>query len=733
MLNLETTIEETPHIRPAQAEKLKKLGITTVGDFLFHFPARYDDLSKLVSISEIVPEQSATVSGEIIKFAIKKSWKKRISIIEIQLQDDSGIIRATWFNQKYLIDIFAKNKKIRLSGKAKLDKNGFYFSNPIWEIAEKNPNHTGRIVPIYPETKGITSKWLRWQIETIFKSGFEIEDPMPDDILKKYHLPALQKALLDIHFPKSENSYLVAQKRFAFFDMFLIQLRAFQIKKQLKKESAQKLKFPAEKIKEFLTSLPFELTNDQKKSFEEIKKDLTKSHPMNRLLNGDVGSGKTIVAMLSALQTAGNGFQVAIMAPTEVLAFQHFNGFSKMLANFNVSVGLLTNSYKLVHGSQFASIVHGKKASASAKAIARQRSSVAEAMAGQKKISRETMLEKIKDGTINIVIGTHAIIQKDIRFKNLALIIIDEQHRFGVAQRSYLQHHARDINDGISNVIPHFLTMTATPIPRTISMTLLGSLDVSIISEMPKNRKPIITQVVLPQKQTEVYNFIRSEIKKGHQAFVILPLVEESEKLADLKAAITEHERLSRDVFPEFKLGLLHGRMKGKEKEKIMLDFSAKDGSSSGGKNSRYDILVSTSVIEVGIDIPNATVIIIEEAHRFGLSQLHQFRGRVGRGTEQSYCFLFSKNSTQRLKILEKYTDGFKVAQKDLEIRGPGDFLGTRQSGLADSTMANITNIKMIKCALDEAQIIIEKDIELKNYPSLKKSLEKLNQNIHLE
>ena len=744
MLNLKTSIDKTSYLRPAQREKLKKLNINSIGDFLFHFPARYDDLSKLLNISEIVPDQSATVSGEIIKFALKKSWKKRISIIEIQLRDETGIIRATWFNQKYLIDIFAKNKFIRLSGKVKLDKNGFYFSNPIWEIADKSPNHTGRIVPIYPETKGITSKWFRWQIESIFKNDFEITDPLSENTLKKYHLPSLKKALYDIHFPKSENSYLVAQKRFAFFDMFLIQLRALQIKKRFKKESAQALKFPALEIREFLTSLPFELTADQKKAFEEIKKDLIKTNPMNRLLNGDVGSGKTIVALLSAIQASFNGFQTAIMAPTEVLAYQHFENFSKLLADFNITVGLLTNSYKLVNGSESTvhskedkvKLVQGSRSTIHSKEKTKENENLNIEKLNEncklkivnfsdniKKLTREKILEDINKGSIDIVIGTHAIIQKDIRFKNLALIIIDEQHRFGVMQRSFLQQKITEINDGLPDKIPHLLSMSATPIPRTISMTLLGSLDVSLITEMPKNRKPIITRVVLPKKQTEVYNFIREEIKRGHQAFVILPLVEESEKLTELKAAVSEHKRLARDVFPEFKLGLLHGRMKSKEKEEIMLDF----------KNKKTDILVSTSVIEVGIDIPNTTVMIIEEAYRFGLSQLHQFRGRVGRGEHQSYCFLFGKNYTERLRVLEKYTDGFKVAQKDMEIRGPGDFLGNRQSGLADSTMQNITNIKMITCALDEARGVIEKDIDLKKHPLLNEALEKMNKNIHLE
>lgn len=694
MLDLETKIEKYFRTKPKQVEKLQKLGIRFLGDFLFHFPARYDDLSKVVKISELRPDEPATVSGEIIKFGLKRSWRKKISIIEIYLKDETGSIRATWFNQKYLIDIFAKNKNIRLSGKIKLDKNGFYISNPTWEIAQKKAIHTGRIVPIYPETKGVSSKWLRWQIENIFQNDFEIEDSLDENILKKYNLPTLKKALFDIHFPKSENSYLVAQKRFAFFDMFLIQLRSLQIKNQLNKESANQLKYRKEVVEKFIRSLPFELTGDQKKAYAEIKKDLEKSHPMNRLLNGDVGSGKTMIATLSSIQAVSNKFQVAIMAPTEVLAFQHFKGFSKTLSGLGISIALLTNSYKLINQ-------HNK----------------------EEKTKREELLQKIKNGEVDIIIGTHAIIQKDIFFKNLSLIIIDEQHRFGVAQRSYLQQKASEINDGIENRVPHFLTMTATPIPRTISMTLLGSLDVSLITEMPKNRKPIITKIVLPSKQNEIYSFIKEEIKKGRQAFVILPLVEESEKLSELKAAISEHERLSKDVFPEFKLGLLHGRMKGKEKEQIMLDF----------KNKKTDILVSTSVIEVGIDIPNATVMIIEEAYRFGLSQLHQFRGRVGRGEHQSYCFLFSKTGTERLRILEKYSDGFKVAQKDLELRGPGEFLGTRQSGLADSTMQNITNIKMIKCAIDEAEKIIEKDLELDNHPLLKKSLTKMNQNIHLE
>jgi ATP-dependent DNA helicase RecG len=693
MIKLETPVKNLPKIGSAHAEKLERLGIKTVRDFLFHFPARYDDLSQITPISDLKPDQVATIIGKITSFETKRSWKRKMNIIEVIVEDDSGAISAVWFNQAYLIDSFSRNPMVRLSGKVKYDsKKGLIMSNPVQEPASSTPNHTGRIVPVYPETKGISSRWLRWQIENIFKADFKIDDPLPQKILAKYNLPSLKKALRDAHFPSANDSHLIAQKRFAFFDMLLIQIKSLQLKKHWKKESAQSLKYDKKNSENFLKSLPFSLTTDQKKAYKEIKKDLERKHPMNRLLNGDVGSGKTIVAALAALQSATANFQTSIMAPTEVLAYQHFESFSELFADFGISVGLLTNSYKMIADKK-------------------------------KNIPRDEMLKKIKTGEIDIVIGTHALIQKDIRFKNLSLIIIDEQHRFGVNQRAFLQQQASKINDGIKNMIPHFLTMSATPIPRTISMTLLGSLDVSLITQMPKNRKPIITQIALPKKQNNVYELVREEIKKGHQAFIILPLVEESEKLGEVKAVITEHERLSKKVFPELKLGLLHGRLKSAEKEDIMSKFN----------NKKTDILVSTSVIEVGIDIPNATVLIIEEAYRFGLSQLHQFRGRVGRGADQSYCFLFSKQSTKRLSTLAKYSDGFKIAQEDLKLRGPGDFFGFRQSGLADATMQNITNIKMIKFANQEAQKIIDTDPELKKSPFLAQELERMNKNIHLE
>ncbi|HFC76768.1 MAG TPA: ATP-dependent DNA helicase RecG [Candidatus Moranbacteria bacterium] len=696
MIDLNLQVDKLPKIGLAQAQKLEKLGIKNVRDFLFHFPARYDDLSKIKKISELEPDENTTVSGKIVKFATKRSWQKRMKIIEIILKDDTGEIKAVWFNQDYLIESFSYsyNKEIRLSGKVKLDSKGFSMSNPIWEPVSKTPNHTGRIVPIYPETKGITSRWLRWQIENIFRADFEIADPLPHKILKKYNLPSLKKALYDLHFPTSENKYLVAQKRFAFFDMFLIQLKSLQVKQNLQTKNAQIFKYNKKVTEKFLKSLPFKLTNDQKKAFQEIKKDLAKPHPMNRLLNGDVGSGKTIIAILASLQITSSNSQVALMAPTEVLAYQHFKTFSNFFSKFDTSICLLTASYKIIFKNGI-----------------------------EQKIKRDELLEQIQTGKVDIIIGTHALIQKDVAFKSLSLVIIDEQHRFGVKQRAYLQQQTEGMNDGDTVKISHFLTMTATPIPRTISMTLLGSLDISLISEMPKNRKPIMTSIVVPKKTNQVYEFIRQQVNNGYQCFVVLPLVEESEKLVDLKAVLTEHERLSKEIFPEFKLGLLHGKMKSAEKEKIMEEFA----------KNKINILVSTSVIEVGIDIPNATTMIIEDAYRFGLSQLHQFRGRIGRGQKQSYCFLFSKQPTKRLRVIADNLSGFKIAEEDLKLRGPGSFLGVRQSGLADATMQNITNIKMIKAANADAKNIIKTDPNLTKHPLLSQTLEKMNQEIHLE
>ncbi len=712
MITLETEIKNIPRVTPKYAKALKKLGIATVKDLLFHFPFRYDDYSLISPISQISLNQIVTIEGKIIESKTVRTWKRKMLVTEIVLQDESGKIRAVWFNQPYLIDQLTEGKKIRISGKVAGDSGGLCFSNPAWEFANRVPTNTGRLVPVYQETEGVTSRWLRWQIQNLLKIKLSFIDPIPPITLKRLNLPPLQKAIRWIHFPDTMNHALVAQKRFAFEEMFLVQLKSLQIRSIWQKEQAVKIKFDEKLIKKFVSQLPFKLTNAQRKSAFEILKDLEKSRPMNRLLNGDVGSGKTVVAAIASLQAINAGYQTAIMAPTEVLARQHFESFCKMFDSYRINIALLTNSYKLA-------VCHPEPAEGSNKIKLDSSTPL--------RFARNDIIKKIKFGKINLIIGTHALIQEDIRFKNLALIIVDEQHRFGVAQRAYLQQKAGGINDGIKDKIPHFLTMTATPIPRTLALAFFGNLDISVLDEMPRDRKKIITQIAGPLERNGVYNFIRQKIKSGRQCFVILPLVEESKILTEIKAATQEHERLSKEVFKNLKVGLIHGRLKSDEKEKAMSDFA----------KGKTDILIATAVVEVGIDIPNASVMIIEDADRFGLSQLHQFRGRIGRGEHQSYCFLFtgsnSTNTRKRLKALVESEDGFKIAERDLELRGPGEFFGIRQSGLPDIAMENLANIKLIQIAREEAQNILNTDPELKKYPFLKETLQKFSRQIHLE
>ena len=693
IITFETQLQNIPRISPKYAKNLKKMGIFNVHDLLFHFPFRYDDFSEMRSIAELFNGQIATIQGTAIKVKSVRTWKKKMYITEAQIQDETGIIKAVWFNQPYISDTLTEGKNVRLSGKVSADSSGLFFSNPAWEMESRIPTNTGRLVPVYPETEGLTSRWLRWQIQNFLKLNLKIKDPIPEDILKKLHLPNIQKSLKYIHFPNSKNEYLLAQKRFAFEEMFLVQIKSIQVRSSWQKEKSVRIKFAEKLIKKFVDSLPFKLTNAQKKSSFQILKDLEKPLPMNRLLNGDVGSGKTIVAGISALEAVDAGYQVAIMAPTEVLALQHFNNFCKIFKDYKLNIALLTNSYQ-IYGT---------------------------------KINRKNILEKLISGEINLIIGTHSLIQKDIRFKKLALIIVDEQHRFGVAQRAYLQQSIEEVNDGLKNTVPHFLTMTATPIPRTLALAFFGNLDLSILDEMPEDRKKIITETIAPSERNKVYNFIRSEIKKGRQCFAILPLVEDSKILTEVKAAVSEHKRLSEEIFPDLKVGLVHGKLKAKEKEEVMKEFA----------ENKLNILVATAVVEVGIDIPNATVMIIEDADRFGLSQLHQFRGRIGRDKYQSYCFLFtssdSASTKQRLKALVESENGFKIAEKDLELRGPGQFFGTRQSGIPDIAMENLTNIKLITIAREEAQMLLQSDLELKKHPLLKDALQKFDKKVHLE
>ena len=718
-MNLSTPIEEIPRIGPAYQKRLKKLGIKTVRDLLFHFPHRYEDFSEIIPISEVEEGKTVCIQGKITDIKNIRIFKRRMTITETLVNDNSGTIRVTWFNQPYLINTFKKGDFVFLVGKMVSKKGRKYLSSPAYEkippqFTESLGNgerydsvHTGRIIPVYPETEGMSSRWLRFIIKpllTKLKDG--IPETLPEEIREKQDLLPIKEAIWQIHFPDALEKAELAKKRFVFEELFDLAAAILREKIKLAKEKATIIPINLEVIKKFIKKLPFKLTLDQKKSAWQILKDLEKARPMNRLLDGDVGSGKTVVAAIAVLNAVKAGFQTAFMAPTEILAKQHFKTFNDLLKGFKVKIGLITGKENLFDS---------------------------------KKIKRKEIIDKTKNGEIDILIGTHALVQEKVEFKKLGLVVIDEQHRFGIEQRARLCHKGYG---GQAKLIPHFLSMSATPIPRTLALTIYGDLDLSLIKEMPKGRKKIITRIIPPEKRQEAYNFIRSEVQSGRQVFVICPRIEPDEpgeeaiasslpfaqlrlaRVADVKAVKQEYEKLRKDVFPDLNVGMLHGKMKTEEKEKALLSF----------KERKTDILVSTSVIEVGIDFPNAAIMMIEGADKFGLSQLHQFRGRVGRGKDQSYCFLFSEfRYNPRLKALTLSQDGFELAEKDLKLRGPGDLTGQRQWGFPDFVMASLKDIEMVEKTRESAKEILAKDPELKKYPLLRGKLEEFREKIHLE
>lgn len=687
---LDMSIGDLPRINERYLKKFHKLGLATVRDLLYHFPNRYEDFSKIITIDKLKLNEIATIQGEILKIENIRTFKKRMNITEAVIKDATGSIKAVWFNQPFLTKNLKEGKRVSLSGKLATGPKGLYLSNPNYELLTiyKAPVHTARLIPIYPETIGLGSRFIRYYVKLILPLGDKIKEFIPTDILKKHKLPNISTAIKNIHYPENLKQIEEAKKRFAFEELFLLQLFVLRQKQKFQKENAFSIPFDKNLIQSFVEKLPFKLTNAQRKASWEIIQDLEKTQPMNRLLQGDVGSGKTVVATMAALETAKTGYQVAFMAPTEILAQQHFKEVNKLLKGFDIKIGLLTRTQKKNYDKA------------------------------------------------NILIGTHALIQDKIKFKNLALVIVDEQHRFGVEQRAKLVRGKQ---------MPHFLSMTATPIPRTLALTIYGDLDISLISEMPKGRQKIITKVVSPNQREQAYEFIRREVKKGRQVFVICPRIEpqvnspstvngtspqlkiDSRKLlwAEVKAVKEEYEKLNEKVFPDLKIAILHGKMKSKEKEEAMSNF----------KNKKTDVLVSTSVVEVGIDIPNASVMMIEGADRFGLAQLHQFRGRVGRDKHQSYCFLFSTSgqTTSRLRALVKCENGFELAEKDMQIRGPGQFYGIRQSGLPDLAMDSLENLPFVKSVRQEANNLLEKDPELKIHPLLLNKLLEFKKSIHLE
>jgi ATP-dependent DNA helicase RecG len=721
MISLEHELAQIRGLDRRFLFRLNKLDIKTVKDLLWHFPHRYEDFSQVVKIGDLAVDQVATVQGQIKKIELRRTWKRRMTIVEAVIADESGSIKAIWFNQPYIARILHPEKIVNFAGRVVVSHDEIYFSNPAYEVfgpRKIEAGHTAGLIPIYPETKGLTSRGLRYLIRAVLKNLKPLEEFIPQEILAKKKLPEINKGLIKIHFPKSLDEAKQSHDRFAFENLFLLQLNNLRIHSQLAKEKAVPIIFSKLDLGEIISLIPFELTSSQKKSLLEILNDIRKPHPMNRLLQGDVGSGKTVVAAVAAFLAARNNLQAAFMAPTEVLAKQHYKTLNKIfepLINvWELSIGLLTSSE--------ARCSFGKNLEAPKK--------------------KTELIKQIAAGKLKIIIGTHAIIQKEVRFKNLALAIVDEQHRFGVRHRALLTGgNFKTTSAGKQKTIrnlPHFLSMSATPIPRTLSMTVFGDLDLSIIDELPKGRQPIITKIVAPANRQRAYQFVRQQIGKQKQAFVICPRIEPTNQEMtptnpqqllwhDIKAAKEEFEKLSTKIFPDLKIGLLHGRMKTQEKNQVMNDFS----------QNKVNILVSTSVVEIGVDVPNATIMVIEGADRFGLAQLYQFRGRVGRGKDQSYCLLFTDSTSaathQRLRYLLEAKNGFELAEKDLELRGPGQFLGESQTGLPDLAMKSLNNIELIKAARDSAEEILIKDAELKLYPSLNSRLEQFQQQIHLE
>lgn len=717
MISLVTLIEKLARVGPRNLPRLKKLGVKTVRDLLWHFPVRYEDFSLSVPIGGI-KEAGETVSVRGVVSDIKsiRLWPRRRAVTNATIQDESGLIRAVWFNQPYIAESLPAGSAVSLAGKVGLDKKGLYLSSPHYEkfFEASRLTHTSGLVPVYPETEGITSKYLRFLIKPLLAGTESLPDPLPEELIKKYNLPRLGNALNSIHFPKKSEEAELARQRFALEELLLFQLRVLRDHRQLQTLRAPVINFDEKLIAAFVGGLPFQLTDGQRVAAYEILQDLRRNYPMNRLLNGDVGSGKTVVALIAAYQTVSAGHQAVFMAPTEILAEQHFCTVKSLLdmqRTSGITVGLLTGN--------------GAK-----------QWSVDGVMV--EKISKKLMLQKIAKGQINIIVGTHAVIQKNVKFKDLGLVVIDEQHRFGVEQRMKLVKG--------QTLVPHLLSMTATPIPRTLALTIFGDLDISLLKEKPKGRQAIITKVIAASEREKTHKFIEEEIQKGRQIFVICPRIElatsedfalrqaqgkpiSQKKLvwAEVRAVTEEYKKLAEKVFPHRRVAMLHGKMKAADKNKIMEDF----------KNGHHDVLVSTSVVEVGVDIPNASIMMIESAERFGLAQLHQFRGRVGRGEHQSYCLLFTDSDTvltdRRLRSLEKTDNGFELAEMDLKIRGPGEFTGIKQSGIPDFAMASLADVELIKKARLEAKLLLKKDPALKNYPLLLARLNEMQRLKHFE
>lgn len=695
-MKLTDPISALPKTGPKLIQNLRSFGIETIGQLLEHYPSRYLDFSKFTLIHTLEAGEVVTIKGTITNIGARFSFPSRMTIAEALISDSTGSLKVSWFNQGYIAQTLKKGDEVLLSGKVDYYKNKLQLTNPVYEKVAQEHLHTGRLVPVYKLPESVFPKTFRALIHASLVATSQFEDTIPAAIRSTYDILDIPTTIRELHFPTNPELLTQAKTRLAFEESFIQQLAVEQHRLSLRALAAPSITTDIEYVKSRLAKLPFSLTDGQKKALWQILQDLEHKHPMNLLLQGDVGSGKTIVALLAALQVIQNGYQVALLVPTEVLAKQHFESITAQLQQFGSStlkVGLLTSNFQSI-GTR---------------------------------ISTKTGLQKqLSQGTLQLVIGTHALLEDAVAFKQLALVVIDEQHRFGVEQRRTLtniQSPNSTQNKQTQKWYPHFLSMTATPIPRTAALALYGDLQIAAIDELPKNRLPIKTWVVPETKRAGAYEFIQKEITAGRQAFIITPLVEESEKI-QAKSVKAEFERLQRTVFPQLKLGLIHGALKGKEKDAAMLDF----------KNKKTDILVATSVIEVGIDIPNANLILIEGAERFGLAQLHQLRGRVGRGPHQSYCLLFSEvnHSLERLELFARTTNGFSLAEYDLKTRGFGSLFGTSQSGFHFKYGQYLT-MGILETAKKAAQQLTADDVKLKNYPLLQSMVLPLSKELHME
>jgi ATP-dependent DNA helicase RecG len=652
-------------VGPRHAQTLAKLGLHTLGDMLYYFPRRYDDYSQLKPIHRLWYGDEVTVIGTVQTVTSRPLRGGAASITEAIINDGTGSVRLTWFNQPWIANRLQSGDLISVSGKIDQFLGRLVMNSPDWEPVEVENLHTNRIVPIYPLTANIAQKWLRTRMrEVVSYWAPKLTDHLPAAIRSAAELTDLNTALLQVHFPDGQESLRAARQRLAFDEIFFRQVGMIRQKRDWQSVPARVFEVNNDWLEVRFSTLPFALTDAQKRVINDIRADLKSGQPMNRLLQGDVGSGKTVVSALAAAMVNQSGAQAAIMAPTSILAEQHYRTFQNVLADEN---GLLKpEQIRLLVGDTSAS-------------------------------EKEDIRAGLASGEIKIVIGTHALIEDPVTFADLQFVTIDEQHRFGVEQRAILRSKGNNL---------HLLIMSATPIPRSLDLVINGDLDVSRIDEMPPGRQQIETHVLTQRERERAYSLIHSQVAEGHQAFVIYPLIEESEK-SDMLAATAEQTRLQEEIFPNLKVGLLHGRLRPDEKDAVMLRF----------RDGEFHVLVSTTVVEVGVDIPNATVMLIEGADRFGLAQLHQLRGRVGRGAAQSYCLLVPGHDdaieNERLAAMAETNDGFVLAERDLQQRGPGEFLGTRQSGYAGLRMASLTDVHMIEKARFQAQALFERDADL--------------------